>query len=259
MVDLSGLIADLEAESAELDALVVNASDWSLDTPAQGWTIAHQIAHLIWTDRVAALAATDADAFYRSAGIALEDPTGFVDRTAAQTLAPRDEMVGTWRAGRAALTAALLAVPAGTRLPWYGPPMSVASMATARLMETWAHGQDCFDALGLPHVPTDRLRHVAHLGVRTRANGFQAHDRPVPAAPVLVALTGPGGDLWEFGETGAANRIDGPAEDFCLLVTQRRHPDDLALRATGPVAQEWLEVAQAFAGPPGAGRDRSAR
>jgi uncharacterized protein (TIGR03084 family) len=255
VVDLDSLLADLDLESADLDALVGATPDWSRPTPAPGWTIAHQIAHLAWTDRVAELAATDTDAFYQSAAIALQDPTGFVDRTTEQMIAPRGDLLATWRAGRAALTAALRAVPAGTRLPWYGPPMSVASMATARLMETWAHGQDCYDALDQPHQPTDRLRHIAHLGVRTQAFGFQAHDRPVPDEPVFVALTGPRGDTWAFGDAAAENRIEGPAVDFCLLVTQRRHVADLALVATGPVAREWLTVAQVFAGPPGRGRE----
>jgi hypothetical protein len=48
--------------------------------------------------------------------------------------------------------------------------------------------------------------------------------------------------------------VTGPALDFCLLVTQRRHRDDLALETTGDDAAHWLTIAQAFAGPPGAGR-----
>jgi uncharacterized protein (TIGR03084 family) len=118
-------------------------------------------------------------------------------------------------------------------------------------METWAHGQDVAEALGIRRGPTERLRHVAYLGYRTLGHSFAAHGRPVPDEPVRVELTDP--DL-AFGPADAANRLVGPAYDFCLLVTQRRHRADLALRATGPVADEWLDVAQAFAGPPGAGR-----
>ena len=135
MVDIAGLVADLDAESDELDALVSVAPDWTTPTPAEGWSIAHQIAHLTWTDRVALLAATDTEAFFQSAAIALEDPTGFVDKTATATIRPRDELLDTWRHGRRALAKALTESTA-SRLPWYGPPMSVASMATARLMET---------------------------------------------------------------------------------------------------------------------------
>jgi uncharacterized protein (TIGR03084 family) len=252
MVDLPALIADLDAESEELDALVSGAPDWSRPTPAEGWTIAHQIAHLAWTDRVAVLAATDSEAFFQSVAIAIEDPTGFVDRTTEQTIRPRDELLATWRSGRKALTTALLETKS-VRLPWYGPPMSVASMVTARLMETWAHGQDCFDALGVDRKPTARLRHIAHLGYRTLANSFQAHGLDAPTEPVHVVLTGPDGETYEFGEP-AENEVTGPLLDFCLLVTQRRNKNDLALAANGPTATRWLGVAQAFAGPPGKGR-----
>lgn len=132
--------------------------------------------------------------------------------------------------------------------------MSPASMATARLMETWAHGEDVAEALGVRRAPAARLRHVAHLGFRTLGHGFAAHGRPVPAEPVRVELVAPDGETWAFGPADAPDRVTGPALDFCLLVTQRRHRADLALVATGPIADEWLDVAQAFAGPPGAKR-----
>ena len=48
--------------------------------------------------------------------------------------------------------------------------------------------------------------------------------------------------------------MTGPALDFCLLVTQRRHRDDLALSIDGPAATEWMTIAQAFAGTAGTGR-----
>ncbi|WP_369597312.1 maleylpyruvate isomerase family mycothiol-dependent enzyme [Micromonospora sp. NBS 11-29] len=145
-------------------------------------------------------------------------------------------------------------------MPWYGTSMSPASMATARLMETWAHGEDVAEALDVRRTPTGRLRHVAHLGFRTLGHGFAAHGRAVPTAPVRVELTAPtGGDVWGFGPAEAADRVTGPALDFCLLVTQRRHRSDLALVAAGPVADEWLDVAQAFAGPPGGKREPAGR
>jgi uncharacterized protein (TIGR03084 family) len=216
--------------------------------------VAHQIAHLAWTDHVALLATTDLDGFLASISHAATDPGGFVDRGAEEFLAPPAELLARWRAGRTALAEALAATPAGDKLPWYGTRMSPASMATARIMETWAHGQDVADALGVTRTPTDRLRHVAHLGTRTLGHGFAAHGRDVPDVPVRVELTAPDGRTWSYGPADAADRVTGPALDFCLLVTQRRHRADLALVATGPVADEWLDVAQAFAGPPGAGR-----
>jgi uncharacterized protein (TIGR03084 family) len=253
MVDLAELLADLDAESSELDKTVAALSDvdWSRPTPAAGWTIAHQISHLAWTDRAALLAVTDPESFAAEHTEALSDVDNFVDRAATAGLAPPAELTARWRDGRARLAAALAAMPPGTKAPWFATMMSAASMATARLMETWAHAQDVYESLGIQRGPTDRLRHVAYLGFRTLAHSFTTHGRPVPDEPVRVELTGP--DL-AFGPADAANRVVGPALDFCLLVTQRRHRADLALRATGPVADEWLDVAQAFAGPPGSGR-----
>ncbi|MFC0533430.1 TIGR03084 family metal-binding protein [Phytohabitans kaempferiae] len=256
MPDLAALLADLADESADLDARVgpLPEAHWTRLTPADGWTVAHQIAHLAWTDHMATLAATDASAFFASLSSAADDPHHFVDRGTESFLAPPAELLDRWRAGRAALAEALAAAPLAEKLPWYGTAMSPASMVTARIMETWAHGQDVADTLGHRRAPTDRLRHIAFLGVRTLGHSFMTHGRDVPAAPVRVELVGPSG-VWEFGPPDAADRVVGPAVDFCLLVTQRRHRADLALVASGPVADEWLDIAQAFAGPPGTGRE----
>ncbi|MFE9692022.1 TIGR03084 family metal-binding protein [Micromonospora sp. NPDC005806] len=256
MVDLTALLTDLAAESEQLDALVapLPPEAWDRPTPAPGWTVAHQIAHLAWTDHVAHLAATDAEAFYASV-VSAPDPSRLVDDGAESFLAPPAELLDRWRAGRAALAAALAAAPAGEKLPWYGTGMSPTSMVTARIMETWAHGEDVADALGVRRPPTARLRHIAHLGFRTLGHSFAAHGRAVPTAPVRVELAAPDGDTWAFGPAEAADRVTGPALDFCLLVNQRRHRADLALVASGPVADEWLDVAQAFAGPPGVKRE----
>ena len=257
-MDIADLIADLNDESAALDELVAGLSDadWQRATPAAGWTIAHQIAHLTWTDRVALLAITDPPAFADHLNEAAADPESFVDRGAEQTLAPPPALLATWREGRTALAQAIGTVPAGHKVPWYGVTMSPSSMATARLMETWAHGLDVADALGVTRAPTARLRHIAFLGHRTLGYAFMAHGRPAPAEPVRLELASPvpGEPAWTFAPESAENRVTGPALDFCLLVTQRRHRSDLGLRAAGPVADEWLDIAQAFAGPPGARR-----
>lgn len=251
------VLDDLAAENDDLDARVAPLQDWATPTPAAGWDVAHQVAHLAWTDHASLLAVTDADGFSALLDQAAQDPTGFVDTAAAQGAAgPPAELLARWRAGRAELLTALAAVPSGVKIPWFGPPMSSTSMATARLMETWAHGQDVADALGQVREPTARLKHVAHLGVRTHAFAHLVNGLELPAEPVRVELTAPDGGTWTWNE-GAEDSVRGPAIDFCLLVTQRRHRDDLALVAAGPVAQQWLTLAQAFAGPPGGGRAAS--
>jgi uncharacterized protein (TIGR03084 family) len=65
---------------------------------------------------------------------------------------------------------------------------------------------------------------------------------------VRVELAAPSGAVWAWGDADSSERITGPAEDFCLVVTQRRHVDDTALVVEGTVAREWMEIAQAFAG-----------
>jgi uncharacterized protein (TIGR03084 family) len=256
VADLKPVLADLQAESEDLDALVSELPDsaWATTTPATGWTIGHQIAHLAWTDRAALLAVTDPDGFRSELGNALANIDSYVDDAATQGAAiPPRELLARWRDGRADLADALRGVPDGTKVAWFGPPMSATSMATARLMETWAHGQDVADALGITRLPTPRLRHVAHIGVRTRDFAYLVRDRTPPTEPFRVELSAPDGTIWIWGEH-ATQSVTGPALDFCLLVTQRRHREDLALTVNGADADEWLDIAQAFAGPPGEGR-----
>ncbi|WP_031510388.1 TIGR03084 family metal-binding protein [Streptomyces megasporus] len=271
------VLRDLRDESEELDALVAplaEAADerWRADTPSPGWTVAHQIAHLAWTDRRALSAVRDPETFRREAEDAFADPGAvdtLVDDGARRGAAlPPGELLETWRAGRRALATALeesAARPGRHRLPWYGPPMSVAGMATARLMETWAHGEDVAETLGVRRAPTARLRHVARLGARTRDFAYAVNGLEPPAEPFRVELTPPPEAVpdtrarWAYGPEDAPQRVSGPALDFCLLVTRRVHRDDTALRAEGADAERWLGIAQAFAGPPGAGREPGTR
>jgi uncharacterized protein (TIGR03084 family) len=254
VADLAPLLGDLRAEADALDSVVAELEEtaWLNPTPAEGWTIAHQIAHLAWTDQQALLAATDPEGFARATSEAGPELAAAVDDAAdsGATDSP-EELLARWREGRTALAVKLAALPDGVRLPWFGPPMSAASMATARLMETWAHGIDVTDALHHPPSISGRLRHVAHIGVRTRDFAFRQNGRTPPPEEFRVELTAPGGGTWTWGPEDAAQRVTGPALDFCLRVTRRRHRADLALEATGADADLWLDVAQAFAGPPG--------
>src|SRR5262245_31593885 len=178
---LDAVLADLTAETADLDVRVagLTAVQWQSPTPAEGWTIAHQIAHLAWTDQAALLAMERPDEFVRQIADLWSAQSSPVD-AAAEEGARRspDELLEGWRSGRRALHTALVAWPTGERIRWFGPPMSPASMATARLMETWAHGLDVAEALGDRPEPTDRIRHVCHLGVRTRDFSYAQRGLP---------------------------------------------------------------------------------
>jgi uncharacterized protein (TIGR03084 family) len=255
---LAEVLADLRAEGDRLDDLVAPLDDaaWRTPTPAEGWTVAHQVAHLAWTDEVAVKAATDKAAWDEVVLEAIGDPDGFVDAEAEQgAQVPPGELLARWRTARAALAKVLREHPDGEKLPWFGPPMSATSMATARFMETWAHGRDVADALGVVPARDDSVRHVVHLGVRTRGYSFKNNGLEPPADPIRVSLTLPGGSVFEEGPEDAAQSVTGSAYDFALLVTQRAHRNDLDLTATGPDADRWLDLAQAFAGPAGGGRE----
>jgi uncharacterized protein (TIGR03084 family) len=263
---LTGLLDDLQAEGDRLrDAVdLLGADGWRTPVPAEGWDVATTVAHLLWTDEVAVLAAhslrgdDDKAAWDEVVLAAIADPFGFVDAGAIELAAhPRDEILERWAAGRAALRQALLEVPEGAKLPWFGPPMSPPSMATARFMETWAHALDVYDAAGARPEPTDRVKHVAHLGVRTRNFSFTQNGLEPPADEFRVELEAPSGEVWTWGPEEALQRVSGSAYDFCLLVTQRVHRDDTDLVTVGEGAETWLGFAQAFAGPAGGGRERS--
>ncbi|MFB7240122.1 TIGR03084 family metal-binding protein [Streptomyces sp. NPDC056269] len=257
MSDPAVVLDDLREESEALDVLVgaLGEERWAAPTPAAGWTVAHQVAHLAWTDRAALLAVTDPDGFAAEAAKAVAAPERFVDEGAEEgAKLPPGELLAHWREGRELLQEALRGVPAGVRFPWYGPPMSAPAMATARLMETWAHGQDVADALGVVRAPTDRIRHVAWIGHRARGYAYLVRGLPAPVEPVRVELVSPGGELWVYGPEDAAQKVTGHALEFCLLVTQRVHRDDTSLVAVGQDAEQWLTIAQAFAGPAGPGR-----
>jgi uncharacterized protein (TIGR03084 family) len=255
--DLAGLLADLAAETEALDGMLASlpGRGWPTPTPSPGWSIQDQITHLAFFDETAALAATDPDRFRAETAELMLLGDTFPDEIARRyrDLAPADALAW-FRRARAGYLATFRGLDPRHRLPWYGPDMSAASSATARLMETWAHGQDIADALGVTRPPSARLRHVAHLGISTFNFTFLLNARAVPVAPVRVELSAPDDQRWTWGPAGAADRVTGPALDFCLAVTQRRHLDDLALEVTGPVATEWMSIAQAFAGPPGPGR-----
>lgn len=251
------LRSDLAAEVAALAAVVdpLDADDLTRPTPAEGWDIADQLAHLAAFDEHAVTAIDDPVRF--RAGLRDLRDRGADPIAEATERGRRLGPVGArswWHRAAGHLAGVVGRLDPGDRLPWYGPDMGAMSFVTARLMETWAHGQDVRDALGLVPEVSDRLRHVADLGVRARPFSYAVHGLEVPAAAIRVELVAPDGSIWVWGDEDATDRILGPALDFCLLVTQRRHPDDLDLSVVGPSAGEWVGIAQAFAGPPGAGR-----
>ena len=255
--DLRALTLDLVYESASLGAMLapLTADQWRLPTPAPGWTIADQVSHLAYFDETTLASIRDPERFRREAAALAGRGDDFPDQIAAEYrhLAPAELMTWYLTARRALLQGYGRADP-GARLPWYGLDMGPASSITARLMETWAHGQDIADTLGLRRPATGRLRHVAYLGIRSLPYSYSVHGLPQPDAPIRVELAAPDGGAWTWGPATAGDRVSGTALDFCLVVTQRRHRSDTGLVITGETATQWIGIAQAFAGAAGPGR-----
>jgi enediyne biosynthesis protein E11 len=254
---LDEALDDLAAEGDDVEALLagLDAQQWQLPTPSPGWTVAHQVGHLAASDEFTVSAVRDPAAYAERKTEYAADFESAMDASAVRYAAvPPGELLETWRAGRAAVISALASVPPGERVPWVVVPLSPAAVATTRLMELVGHGQDIRDAVGARWTPADRIRQVVWLGVRTRDFAMANSGLAPPAEEFRVELTAPSGAVWSWGPEDAAQRVTGPAADFCLLVTRRRHRADLALAAEGTDANAWLDVAQAYAGPASAGR-----
>ncbi len=251
------LVTDLVTESAALCGILdqLGSAEWRLPTAAAGWCLGDHVSHLAYFDETTLQSLVDPDQFRRDAELLTAGGDDFPDRVAAEhRLRSGADLLGWFRDARAALVSAYRGVDPLRRLPWYGPDMSPASSITARLMETWAHGQDIVDALGMERAPSSRLRHIAHLGIRALPYSFSVNHLPPPVESVGVQLRAPNGDIWTWGPIDAVDRVTGDAVDFCLVVTQRRHRDDTGLVVTGPTPRRWIALAQAFAGPAGPGR-----
>lgn len=246
---------DLEDEYESLDAIVsgLDEAGWETKTPFFEWTVKDEIAHITFFDGTARLSTTDPEAFNEHVKALFGGKIEAMDQLNVLKKMAYPDLLRYWREERSALVKALSSLGPKDRLPWYGPSMSAVSFATARLMETWAHGQDVADALGVSRPATDRLYHIAHLGNITYGWSFTNRQMEAPQVPVRVELASPSGELWTRGPEEARDIIRGSVLGFCLVVTQRRHFADTDLVITGDAAEKWMSVAQCFAGPPETG------
>lgn len=252
-----GAIAALTEECDELDGLVVEltAAQWDAPTPAPGWTVAHQVAHLAATFWMAGLAATDSEAFVAMTGQLSSNFNTNVSLALQQYLGdPPELLFQRWKAERVGAIKSLAAVPDNELVPWLVNPLPPSILATAGMMEAFAHGHDITDSLGLRRRYTDRIKYLVAFAVRTWDFGYQARKLAPPDTEFRFEITGPSGARWRFGPEDAEQRITGSAVDFCLLTTRRRHRDDLDVTAVGADAEHWLDIAQAYRGPAGEGR-----
>jgi uncharacterized protein (TIGR03084 family) len=250
---LTGILADLADEGQLLEEVLCGLTDnqWHLPTPSSGWNVGNQVAHLAWTDSKLLLALRQPERFALEKRAIASNPS-IVDESAVEGF--RSGPAGTlerWQVLRREVLSSLASAPGDIRVPWFGPPMGAATAATSRLMETWAHGHDIAEALGVYSRPSERIRHVIQLAIMSRDFSFTNNGLTPPREKFRLTLVAPNGIDWTWGPVDAAQRVEGIAVDFALLATRRRTRDDCAVTAYGGDAERWLDVIQAFAGPPG--------
>jgi len=244
----------LREEADELHAFLrtLDEADWNRTTGFKSWTPWDVVAHLHYFDHFSVLALTDADGFAKKRGEMIEQvkarKTGAeITRDELGELAP-DELLGRWIETCHDMAQQLGESNPKRRLPWFGPDMGVRMFTTARLMETWAHGQEIYDLKRVHRTHTDRIESIAVIGVKTFGWTFVNRGQEPPGPPPYVRLVAPSGEIWEGNEPSEAERVSGDAVDFCRTVTQVRNVADTDLEVVGEVAQSWMEIAQCFAG-----------
>jgi uncharacterized protein (TIGR03084 family) len=248
-------VGDFLDESEALHALLepLSDADFATKTQFKGYTIGDVVAHLHHWNVAADLSLRDEAgfrAFMKHAGEGLGRGRPLVEIAAEWLGDLRGRaLVAEWRRFAGELAQHFGAADPKTRVPWAGPDMSVRSSVTARLMETWAHGQEVYDVLGATRVDGDRIRNIAQLGINTFGWTFRNRRLEVPSEVPYVRLRAPSGQTWEWNPPCETNRVEGSASEFCQVVTQVRGLGDTKLHVVGDVARRWMSIAQCFAGP----------
>ena len=238
--------SDLLEEGQELKKLLASLSDdeWDAPTPFKDWTVNKVVQHLHGADCAAVMSLTEPEKFKEL----LKDP-GEINRTMNPTIKGQ-ALFDRWWSYFSEMTDALGASDPKRRCPWFGPDMGVMMFTTARQMETWAHAHDIYDLKKIDRTHTDRIKNIAEIGVRTYGWTFANRKLDVPGPAPYVRLTAPSGAIWEWNDPATDNSIEADAVDFCHVVTQGRNIADVGLTVTGDPAQQWMAIAQCFAGPP---------
>lgn len=243
--EANALFALLNAHGDDLGHTQTQFKDWT------GWDV---VAHLHYSDVMAHAAVRSQAAFNDVLTEVMTAMSGgqsliALTRNKYRSVEYRD-LVSQWRTQLVELCDTFDAVDPDTKFPWFGPPMKARMFATARQMETWAHGQALYDILGLERTETDRIRDVVFIGVRTFSFCFANRQKPIPDRMPFLNLTSPSGEVWTYGDPSKTEAIQGRAVEFAQVVTQTRNVADTQLSIAGPTAAAWMNIAQCFAGPP---------
>jgi uncharacterized protein (TIGR03084 family) len=242
----------LDESEALLELLVpLDEADFAMPTLFKCWSIDQILRHLHVWNIAAVLSLSDEAGFARfMADMATGIRRGRLPDFEAAYLGglSRHALLDAWATQFRAMASRFADANPKARVKWVGPEMSVISSITARLMETWAHGQAIYDVLGVERVDSDRIGNIARLGVNTYGWTWKIRTQEAPGPMPRLHLTAPSGQIWVYGE--GEDLIHGSATEFCQVVTQCRNIADTSLDVQGDVAQKWMAVAQCFAGPP---------
>jgi len=256
MAAMDDVVTALADQQAELTAILdrTEGGDWERPSRCEGWTVADVVLHLAQTNEMAIASVEDRIPEYLEAvARSLPDaPMSNVDDGAARMVAnerdrPLDELEARWRRSVDGFLDRLEGADFHRRVTWVAGELSVRTLVTTRLAETWIHTGDVAAGLGVELRPTERLQHVARLAWRTLPYAFSRAGRTL-TGPVAFELRGPGGNAWSFvPEDPPLTTIRGEGIDLCLVAARRVDAGQTSLTGDGPDAAAVLELVRTYA------------
>mgnify|MGYP001250263550 FL=1 len=243
-------------ESDALYKLLINAdkNSFKLKTQFKSWTINDVLYHLHVWNIAALLSLKNENEFKEFMQNFMEAvKSGNSAREYEKILSDNAEgldLLNLWKETYEKISNEFAKSDPKKRVKWAGPDMSVRSSITARHMETWAHGQEIFDQLGFERIDTDRIKNIVVIGVNTFGWTYINRNLSIPEKMPKLSLLSPSNELWEWNEDNEEDMISGSATEFSQVVTQVRNINDTSLKVSGKIANEWMSIAQCFAGPP---------
>jgi|TARA_B100000029_G_scaffold295172_1_gene288485 uncharacterized protein (TIGR03084 family) len=243
-------------ESDALYKLLINAdkNSFKLKTQFKSWTINDVLYHLHVWNIAALLSLKNENEFKEFMQNFMEAvKSGNSAREYEKILSDNTEgldLLNLWKETYEKISNEFAKSDPKKRVKWAGPDMSVRSSITARHMETWAHGQEIFDQLGFERIDTDRIKNIVVIGVNTFGWTYINRNLSIPKKMPKLSLLSPSNELWEWNEDNEEDMISGSATEFSQVVTQVRNINDTSLKVSGKIANEWMSIAQCFAGPP---------
>lgn len=253
---MDDVVSALAEQQAELTGILtaIDDADWQRPSRCEGWTVADVVLHLAQTNEMAIASVDDRIPQYlEDVGRSLGDapPSNVDDGAALMVAKERDrslaDLKARWRSTVNEFLGRLEATDFHRRVTWVAGELSIRTLVTTRLAETWIHTGDVADGLGVELQPTERLQHIARLAWRTLPYAFSRSGREL-SGPVAFELRGPTGRDWIFTpEKPALTTIRGDGADLCLVAARRVDPHGASLTGEGPDATAVLELVRTYA------------